>query len=183
MPFAARCTSTAAASTCGRAWPAVRSASMRRIADVGRGDVALGESQQGEPGGRVPPQLAGGSIGRQRVGELAAEAVQLTLLVASHTERRVERVGEALGRVLGLDDRGRPVAVGLEQLGSVDEALPAVGNEVRLRGAPLVEGLGPLGGAAQLEDVDTRLDHRAVDDAGRDRRDLTRGHRHHRFVQ
>ncbi len=182
MSLAARCTSTAAASTGSRAWACRAFGEHATDRRCRRCDVAFGKSQQGEPGGRIPAQLAGGPIRRQRVGELAAEAVQFALLVASHTERRVERLGEARGRVLGLDGRRRPVAVDLEQLGTVHEALPAVRHEVGLRRAPVVEGLGPFGGAAQLEDVDTRLDHRAVDDAGRDRRDLARRHRHHRLV-
>ena len=150
---------------------------------AGRVDVALGQPQQGDAGSGIPAELGGRSVGRRRLGELTSQAVQLTLLIAGETEGRVERVRQALAGPLRLDDRLGPLAVGLQHLRAVHEALPAVRHEVGLGRAPRVQRLGPLGCPAQLEHVDARLDHGAVHDPGGDRADLARCHRHHRLVE
>jgi hypothetical protein len=76
-----------------------------------------------------------------------------------------------------------PRAVELQQLGAVDQALTAVWHEVRLRGAPLPQGLGPLLRAPQIEDLVTVLDHGAVDNTDSHGRHFARGNRDHHLVE
>ena len=65
----------------------------------------------------------------------------------------------------------------------MDEALAAIGHEVRLRLAPPTQRRRPLRGPPDVERRLAHLDHRAVDDPGDDRRHLTGGHRHHHLVE
>ena len=95
---AARCTSTAAASTAGRVGGPGLSASMRRIAASAASNVALAAAAARAPGDGFAAQL-GGVPGTPQLGlgELAPEAVQLALLVAGEAERRMRRLGQAGG--------------------------------------------------------------------------------------
>ena len=63
------------------------------------------------------------------------------------------------------------------------EALAPVGHEVGLLFAPPVELCGPFGGPPEVEREQTELDHRAVHDPSRDRRDLVGCHREHHLVE
>ena len=62
------------------------------------------------------------------------------------------------------------------------EALPAVGHEARL-GCTRRAARRSTRRPAEVEQLHARLDHRAVDDAGGDRRHLAGRHRHHGLVE
>jgi len=65
----------------------------------------------------------------------------------------------------------------------VDLAVAAVRHEVGLRVTPVGQGLRPLGGPLQVEDVVARFDEGAVDDARSNGRHFAGGDGHHRFVE
>ena len=127
--------------------------------------------------------LARGPVRELRLADVAAEPVQLTLLVQRQAERGMRRLGQVPTRTFGGGGRGRPVATGLEDLRAVDEALTSVRHQVGLRGTPPIEGLGPLGRAPEVRDLHARVDHAAVHDAGRNGRHVTRHDDDHRFVE
>ena len=79
------------------------------------------------------------------------EPVQLAELVQRGAERRVPGVGEVAPGVLRGSHGVVPRVVGLEDLRPVDEALAAVGHEIRLARAPGCERLGPLRGPLEVE--------------------------------
>ena len=83
----------------------------------------------------------------------------------------------------GLAHGVRPGTLQLHDLRAVHQALAAIGNEVRLRRAPLAERRRPLLGPAQVEDLLAFPDHRAVDDPDTDRRHLAGGDGHHDLVE
>ena len=58
----------------------------------------------------------------------------------------------------------------------------AEGNQIGLGCAPVVQGCCPLLSTAQIECAVAAVDHRTVDDAGRDRRDLAGGDGDHHLV-
>lgn len=157
----------------------------RDPADGGQGVVgpALRQPQQCEPRlGRVSSPV-GLTVRLLGTAEGAAQAQQFGALVVGRARGGVAgglRVGAGL---LRLGQGVGPLAVQLHDLGAVDAALPAVRLEAGLGGAPAAEGAGPLGGAVDVEGVPARDDHGAVDDAGRDRGDLTCGDGDHRLVE
>src|SRR5918998_1482836 len=63
------------------------------------------------------------------------------------------------------------------------QALAAVEHQFRLRLTPAAERRGPLLGPAHVEHLLASLDHRAVQVADRNRRDLPRRDRHHGVVE
>ena len=77
----------------------------------------------------------------------------------------------------------RPGAVDEPKLGTVEQALAAEQDEVRLRLDPSIERLRPLARSPQVEDPVARLDDGAVDHAGDQRRHLAGRDRDHRLVQ
>ena len=96
------------------------------------------------------------------------------------------RVGAAGASPLGssrLSERALPVALQLHDLGAVDQAPAAEGDQVRLPLAPLRQNRRPFPGPADLERRLTGEDHAAVDDAGDDRRQLAGRSREHRLVE
>src|SRR5690242_18312617 len=102
--------------------------------------------------------MAGALVRGLGLGVLAAEPVQLTegvVGVACRGRRRA--AGEPVGRTLGLDVGLRPTSVQGQDLGSVHEAVPAIGHEIALRVAPPGQGRGPLLSAPYVEDVLTAL--------------------------
>ena len=65
----------------------------------------------------------------------------------------------------------------------MDQAVPAIGDEVGLGVAPAGESCRPLPGALHIEELRTASDHRAVCDSGIHRGHLARGDADHGFVQ
>ena len=65
----------------------------------------------------------------------------------------------------------------------MDHALAAVRDEVGLVVAPATQRLGPFGGAPQLARLDATVHDCAVDDPGRDRRDVAHRDAHHHLVE
>jgi hypothetical protein len=73
--------------------------------------------------------------------------------------------------------------VQLQQLGSPHETLSAERHHVGVRGAPRRHRIGPLLGPPQIEQIVTRAEHAAVDDAGHDRSHFSGRDGHHHFVE
>ncbi len=147
---------------------------LHHAADRGLGGIELAvvEAQQGEPRRRLAPVLAGRPVGPLGLRRLAPQAVQLAFLVERQPERRMGRLGQPSLGLLDLGRRLLPIAVGLQHLRAVHEALPPVGHEIGLAGAPVAEGTRPLGRSPEVHHVHAGLDHGAVHDPCRDRRDL-----------
>ena len=154
-------------------------------ADGGDGGVHLPSASRrsANAGRRLAAVLAGRAVRPLGVGQLAAQPMELALLVEGEPERGMGGLGQPLPGPLHLRDRLRPLAVRLQDLRPVHEALAPVRHEIGLRGAPMVERLGPLGRPPQVEHVHARLDDGAVDDPRRDRRHLAGGHGHHHLVE
>src|SRR6185312_6361458 len=76
-----------------------------------------------------------------------------------------------------------PCATEMEDLGAAQEALSAVGDQVRLAGAPAGEGGGPFLGPTPIEDLLATREHTAVHVPGDDRGHLSRGYRDHGLVE
>ncbi len=77
----------------------------------------------------------------------------------------------------------RPGAVQSHQLGAADQAVPAEGNELGVRGAPALERHRPLLRTAEVEQRVARADDAAVDDTGDERPDLAARHGDHHLVE
>ena len=123
-------------------------------------------------------------VGRLGFHPLPADPPQLGELVAGGAEPGLaRRVGEPLARPPRLGHRVGPLAVELHQLGPAQEALAAVGHQVRLGGAPAGERGGPLLRATPVEDLVAAGDHPAVHVARDERRDLAGGDGDHRLVE
>ena len=121
-----------------------------------------------------------GGLGRR---VLASQAMQFGALVVRHPGRRTRRIGQPSAGAIRLGDRLVPGASHLGQLGSVDEALPAEGDEAGLCLAPAGQRRRPLLGPPQVEGLLTGQDHGAVDESGRDRRHAAGVDGHHRLVE
>ena len=127
----------------------------------------LGQPEQREAGRRLPALLAGRPVGALGVVELAAQPVQLALLVEGEPERRVAGSDEPSPRPLRLGHRLGPRAVA--PAGPATGAPGTAPGTAPGRAGPRtsVQRLGPLRGPSQVEHVHAGLDHRAVDDPGR----------------
>ena len=95
----------------------------------------------------------------------------------------MRRIAEAVAGVRHRRHCAWPVAGRLPELGLVHQALAAVGHQVRLGLAPLVQCCRPLSGPGQVEELHALEDHGAVDDPRHDRPHLAGAHRQHHFVQ
>lgn len=158
---------------------------VERGLDRGRRSVGttLRQAEQGQARLGVAAAGVGLAVGVLGRCQIAAQPVQLAQLVVGHPDPWVRRVGESVAGPLGVGHGCVPLAVHLQDLGSVHEALAPVGHETWLVLAPAVERPGPLSGTAQVEDLLAGVDDRAVHDAGHDGRCLASGHRHHGLVQ
>jgi hypothetical protein len=107
-------------------------------------DLALRQPKLGKPGLRVFTVLAGLPICLFGLHEIPAESVQFTELVVRHPSGGLGRLGEKAARALRFVHRVSPIAVQLHDLGAVDEALSAVGHEVRLGVAPASQRSRPF---------------------------------------
>ena len=97
-----------------------------------RARVTSLQLQQRQPGHRLVTGPAGPPIRVGRGIDVAAQAVELALLVVGQAESRMWRIAEAVAGVRHRRHRAWPVAGRLPELGLVHQALAAVGNQVRL---------------------------------------------------
>ena len=134
----------------------------------GRVGLSLDQAQPCQAGLRLPAPPAGLAVPLLGLRELAAEPVQLGLLVEGGTDRRLSAREEPLTRTPRRAARARPLAVQLHDLGAMDQAVAAERDQVRLRVAPVGQCRRPLLRPAQIEDLLACLDHAAVDRAGDD---------------
>jgi hypothetical protein len=150
---------------------------------IGRRGIALGEPQQRQPRLRTAAGAARLAIALLGGVEVAAHTAEFGMLV----ERRRRFGGVARGQALAGATRFRrrvvPRAVQLQQLGSPHETLSAERHHVGVRGAPRRHRIGPLLGPPLIEQIVTRAEHAAVDDAGHDRSDFSGRDGHHHFVE
>ena len=126
----------------------------------------------------------GVTIGVVSRPEVALKAVQVPQEGERHPDDRLVGCPEkVLARPVRLRQRIRPRSTQLQQLRAVHETLAPVGDEIRLRRAPLRQRLGPLVGPTQVEDLVTGTDHSAVQQADDHRRDVARHRRHHDLIE
>src|SRR6266542_883640 len=96
-------------------------------------DLALGQAQERQTGLRLAPPAAGVAVGLLGLGELAAQPVQLGLLVAGRAGGGMSgRPAEAFPGPPDLVHGVGPGAMQQHDLGAVHLALPAVGDQVGL---------------------------------------------------
>ena len=181
---AARRISTAAASSTGRA---TGLGSPRRAGAPRRSPPSTcpsAQAQQREARCGLPARSARRAVRPLGGVQLAAQPVQLALLVAApgRAPGAAGSASLAWPRSASASASG-PGAVGLEDLRPVHEALAAVGHEVGLGRAPVVQGVASTRRRGGGRHVHACLDHRAVDDPGDDRRYLSGGHPHHDLVE
>ncbi len=158
---------------------------LERSADGGRGGVGVAPRQveQRQPGHGLVAVAVGPAVPVRRGVELAAEAVELGLLVLGQPERGMGWVGQPQTGRFHRRGGGRPVARRLLQLGPVHQALSPVRDQIDLGVAPGLQRIGPLGGPRQVEHLHALEDDGAVHDARGDGPGLAGGHRHHDLVQ
>ena len=157
-----------------------RHATDRRLRGV---DLPLGQSEPRQTGLRLSSAPAGLVVRLLGLRELAAQPVQLALLVEGGTDRRLRPPEEPLARPLRRVDRVRPGAAQLHDLGAMHQAVAAERDEIRLRVAPVRQRRRPLLRPTQIEDLLARLDHAAVDGPGDDLGHLVGHHRDHDLVE
>ncbi len=144
---------------------------------------ALREPQLRKPRLRLPTGPARLQIGRLRGRELAEKAMELGLAVERQADPGlVLRLGEPLSRLLRLLEGIAPRPLYLEDLRAVNETPARERLEIGLTVAPAGQSRRPLPGTADLVDLLECEDDSAVDDARDHRRQLTRGHLHHRLI-
>ncbi len=133
------------------------------------GGVTLSQTQQSQTRLHFLPVPARSSVGGVRLGERAAQTVQFTLFVQGHSHRGLTgRIRQSLQGEAGEVHRLGPVALELQHLGAVDEALSPERHEAGLIVAPTAECLCPLLRPLQMICAVTGLDDRAVHQAGDD---------------
>jgi hypothetical protein len=119
-----------------------------------------------------------------RCYELPLEATDLRLLVEGLARPELVHVlFETLASSLRLVERVLPGTLDLHDLGAMHQAPAGERHHVRLPRAPVRQGGRPLLGATQRVHLLTKRDHRAVDQARDDGRQLPRGDRDHGLVQ
>ena len=91
--------------------------------------------------------------------------------------------GKEQARSARLFDCVGPLALELQDLRSMNDALAPKRHEIGLRRAPTRECFGPLLCSSRIEDLATFEQHTAVHDARDGRRDFVGDHPDHRFVQ
>jgi hypothetical protein len=95
--------------------------------------LTLGDSQQREPGLRLPAVPTGLAVGIVSLSELTAQAMELAALV----ERRARgglsrRLQQPLASFLRRFEGFRPSTMQLHDFRAPHETLPTIGNEIRL---------------------------------------------------
>ena len=173
--------STNAASTLDRATVTFASSATRRIATAAASTWPWARRSIARPGCGSRPHWPACRYAVLGLGELAAEPVHLGLLVERHPDRR--SASKPLARPIRLVRRLPPRAVKQHDLGSMHQALAPVRHQAGLRLAPTGQRRRPLPGPAHVEDLLARLDHRAIDEPGEDRRHLAGRHRDHHLIE
>ena len=161
---------------------------MRRQRRAQRGrcrlHASLGQPQQRHPGLRIPPQLLGPHERLLGPGQIAATPQDLTDPIGC-LGCALRLVGQQL--LVGAAQLGfgfGPGAAQREHLAAVDAAQAlAVGGGRGQRLAPHPSGLGPLTGPLQIGQVLAGQDHRAIDPAGVQGRQLAGQDTGHRVIQ
>jgi hypothetical protein len=124
------------------------------------------------------------AVARLGVGVLATESLQLAELIMGRTECVPgDRAGQVVARLLRGRCRFGPSPLQLHELASMDQAVPAIGDEVGLGVAPAGQCGRPLPGPLQIEEFRTAGDHRAVGDSGIHPGHLAGGDADHTLVQ
>ena len=124
------------------------------------------------------------AVGRLRLGELAAEAMELPLAIVAPPDRPAARRPplEPVLRAPRLVQCVLPRPGHLHDLRAMHQADAGVGDHLRLLLPPPRQRLGPLPGAPQLVDALAEVDRGAVDDPADDRRQPPGRHHHQRLV-
>src|SRR5690606_39811719 len=130
----------------------------------GRLGLVPGEPQQRESRLCVMPVAHRLPVHCPRLDELSAQAMELALLVAGAPQQDVGAAREMAARQACRGERRGPVALQLEYLGAVHQALASKRDQVRLGGAPVIETTRPLPRSFQVEGPLARQDDRAIDD-------------------
>jgi hypothetical protein len=141
----------------------------------------LGEAQQRQSGLRLSPDLARPAEGLGCLGKLPPQPMHLRQLVIGIGDRRPSR--ETIACADRLVQGSSPVAVQLQDLGPVHQALAGVRYKIWLTIAPPCKGRGPLLGAAQVVHLLATLDHVAIGESGQGRQKLISGHRDHGLIE
>ena len=160
----ASATSTNGPSSLARGTPSgPASASPRRRADSASATSALSQPQLGQARLRFVAVAARPSVRRLRLGQPSLQPVELAPHVEGRAERRLAAwLRQPFTGPFDLTERLGPQPAEQHQLGAVDQALPAVQDQLGLGGAPTVQRLGPLLGPPHVEHLLTALDRRAV---------------------
>ena len=146
--------------------------------------LPLRQPEQREPGLRRASVQARASVRLFGFRDLSAQPVQLAALIERGARRRMTGAQEqSLAGFCRGGARVRPGPLQLQDLGATDQALSAVWHQIRLRLAPARQNRRPLPRAPKVEDLQTALDHAAVDVARRQRRHVARIDRDDRFVE
>ena len=137
-----------------------------------------------KPGCGSRPNRACLAVGNLGLVELPLEAMDLALPVRSMPESPLVQYSlrELLGDPPRFLERVTPGAGERHDLGPMHEAEALVRDHVRLLLAPARQRLRPLARAPKLVHVTAERDRVAVDDAGDNRRELTRRDGHHGLV-
>ena len=143
----------------------------------------MDESQQREPRLRLVTGSGGLAIPGLGLVEVTPQAVHLALPIQCVTRGgTVHRLRESCLCPLRFLQRQAPVAPQLNDLGTMDQALPCVRHHFRLLLAPFRQSLGPRLGAAQLKYVLAVGDDAAVHQARHDRGELAGRDGDHHFI-
>ena len=145
--------------------------------------LPLHQSQPCQTGLRLSSPPAGLAVPLLGLRELAAQPVQLGLLVEGGTDRRLSAREEPLARPPRRVDSVRPRAAQLHDLGAMHQAVAAEWDQIRLRVTPVRQCRRPLLRPAQIEDLLAGLDHAAVDGSGDDLGHLVRHDSDHDLVE
>ena len=152
----------------------------RRTRGVG---ASLRQPQERESWLRLASPFARGVIGVLRLRKLAAQAMDLGLLIERGAGRLALGALGTLTGAAGFGQRVRPRSLQLQDLGTMHEAGAGKRDHVRLLLAHARERGRPFASAAQGIDLPAGVDHAAVHQPGHDRRQLVRDDSEHRLVQ
>ena len=135
------------------------------------------------PGCGSNPKLTCGPIGVLRFRELAAQPMNLGLLIEPGARWLAIRALGTFARTAGFGQRLRPRPLELHDLGTMDEADSGERDHLRLLLAHGGERGGPFASALQGVHLPAGVDHAAVHPPRHDRRQLTRDDGQHGLVQ
>jgi hypothetical protein len=114
--------------------------------------------------------LTGEAVGGLRGVEVGHKAEKVALDGERGAEHGgVDGCGEPITCVPGLEESFGPLPEQLEDLRSVQEAVPAVENEFLLGVAPARERVRPCSASVEVEKLRASVDHRAIAVSGSER--------------